>query len=410
MYKLILTLMTAATITACQYEAPSKEVVGLTQFNIIDHSRVDRYGPNANARRDIMVKVWYPATVPESAKPIHHWYHSEQQPLPLDMGTEPYSPYIQELLNRPSQSYLNATPKGEKHPLVLFSHGYNSTLEGNQLLMEHLARQGYVVVSLGHNHHAQYMTQADGVVTQFDWRVRGNDFYLAPEADVAPKQFNNELSALAGQPLSESDKARVYQLASWAAGDHAILADWVKDTHKTLEVMAQLNSGDNQQVNNASMDMRKFKNRLDLNRVVAVGSSFGGLSSLDFCNQEPRCRGAVNFDAPHYNLQQQGNYHKPYLMMIQGTEIYAPIRLIMEQQQEPIYVINVAGATHFSFGDRIAFGPAPDLGTIDGKKMTHIMLRGVSLFLNIALKGQTHEAALIDWADAQDEVTLTVDH
>ena len=60
-----------------------------------------------------------------------------------------------------SECFEGAPPiEGEKFPLVMFHHGYNSYREGNSFLCIELASHGYVVISVAHS--------LEGLCTEFD--------------------------------------------------------------------------------------------------------------------------------------------------------------------------------------------------------------------------------------------------
>ena len=425
-YPSLLAVSLAVSLAACQsnHQDEDPEIVpaisppvvtttqgvGMTYFNIVDDSRIDTYGPLENQFRDIMVKVWYPADITENDQPVHMWYHTEEYRLPLEGYTSPNAPsYVSELLNTPSKSYLNATPSDGQSPVVFFSHGYWSPIEQNQYLMEHLVEQGYIVVSVGHNYQASVMTQADGVVNVIDWEIRKNDFDLAPQADVNADQLNAELEALIDVDMSTEQKDRVYQLTNWAIGDKQSINDWVLDTHKTLAILKQLNTFDETQLASRSAGMPALGDKFDFSKIAMGGGSFGGLNALDFCNQVETCKGAFNFDAQNYTLERNGNYHKPYMMQMADKGIYPMIKLIMEQQEEPIYVVEVLDAAHGNFSDSSIFKISPELGSINGQRMIDLMNISVTAFLKNIFNDDTSDQQFIDTLKQQPEFIITVD-
>lgn len=380
-------LFTTLALSACQAPAdkhePVTQGIGTSYFHIVDKHREEILTNDPSDAREILVKLWYPAEIDSKQNPVPMWFHTQEHVLPF-APTEPPSEAVTALLNTPSKSYLNAVPSKGNFPLVVFSHGYWSFLEQNQYLMEHLASQGYIVASVGHNHQAAAMMQANGEMVFIDAAARDSDWFLADDANIGAQQLNDELNKLRGKQLTASQKERVYQLTEWAAGDRQWIDYWVKDMTKALQVITQINNGNLSQTLSPAMDLSLFSQRIDVENVAAVGGSMGGPAALDFCNTVESCTAAVNFDAVHYNLlrpqQSKENYRKPYMLMLAGDGTPAAMSLIMEQQKAEAYVINVAGATHMNFTDNSILNNN-GLGPIDGERMINLMNATVSRFI-----------------------------
>lgn len=356
--------------------------IGTTYFNIIDNSRDEIITEDPTDKRDIMVKIWYPAKKDKNMKPLHMWHFTNEYPLPVSGNSSDFS----KILKTPSESYLNATPLQKTFPVVLYSHGYYGNSVSNQLLIEHLVKKGYIVVSVAHNHQASIMIQHDGTPSFFDNSERSNDFYLSKNAEITGEELNQELYDLFGKELSESDKKRVYQLMELAEGDHKWIEYWISDFNSVLEVLNKINIGERVPLYNSVTDQLKFKGTFDLERILALGSSMGGIVSLDFSNQNRNCLGVVNLDAIHYSLKRSGSYSKPYLYFHQGGGPLPAARLVLEQQSAPAYLIGVDGAKHIDFTDGTYFMREWfDTGTIEGSRMIELMNETVGLFFDYCL-------------------------
>lgn len=414
----IVVLLASLTLGACQFSQDSlpdntiagidySAGVGTGYFHIVDENREEILTENPEDVRDILVKIWYPAKINPTAKPVPMWFHTQQQLLPFE-GLDKPTAAIAKLLNTPSKSYLNAPLIKGNYPLVLFSHGYWSFLEQNQYLMEHLASQGYIVASVGHNYQAAAMMQSNGVMNFIDPAARDSDWFLSSKATVNADQLNTELESMRGVDLSEEQKQRVYQLTEWAAGDRQWIEYWGQDMNKVLQVFKQINQGDVSQLVKPSMDLAAFTHHLNIDKLAVVGGSMGGPVALDFCNTAPQCKAAINFDAMHYNLKRpqpnQENYQKPYMMLVAGPGVPAPVRLIMEQQRAETYVVNVAGAKHMNFTDNSILNNS-DLGSIDGQRMIDLINTVVAGFLSNQLDSATPHTELLAILKHQPELT-----
>ncbi len=346
--------------------------VGTSYFNIVDKSRPEILTEDKSDFRDIMVKIWYPAEKDDNAQPVDLWYLTESHSLPVDKV--------------PSESYLNATPLKGSFPTILYSHGYIGQSSSNQLLIEHLVKKGYIVVSVVHNYQAGVMVEHDNSLNEFNENSRFNDFFLAEEATITGETLNKEIWKLFGKDLTEEQKDRVYTLMEWAEGDHLWIDYWIKDFESVLSTLTRINSGEDVKLYNSQFDYTKFQNAFDLEKILALGSSMGGIVSLDFSNQNPNCIGAVNMDAIHYSLQRDGSYNKPYLYLHAGGGPLPAAKLVLEQQLAPAYLIGVDGAKHINFTDGSIFMRHWfNNGDINGSRMIQIMNETIGTFFDSCL-------------------------
>lgn len=375
-------MLLTCTTTKEQNEVRNETCVGTTYFNILDHNRPEILTEDPNDVRDIMVKIWYPAIRNDDSKPVHMWYFAEHHSVPVTDNPSNYP----KILNTPSESYLNAAPLPGPFPVIMYSHGYYAQGASNQYLIEHLVKKGYLVISVSHNHQASIMIQHDGTKSLFNHKERRNDFFLSSDADVSEDELNNEIWQLFGKKLNEKQKDRVYKLMEWAQGDQIWIDYWIEDFNSVLSVIALINQGEDVKLYNSVINNTEFKNLFDLNSILSLGSSMGGIVSLDFSNKNNNCIGAVNLDAIHYSLNRNKKYEKPYLYFHAGGGPLPAARLVMEQQTASTYLIGVDGAKHIDFTDATYFMREwHDTGSIKGKRMIELMNETIGLFFDYCI-------------------------
>jgi Platelet-activating factor acetylhydrolase, isoform II len=126
--------------------------VGTREFEVTDPIRSSQYAPAPTATRRLYVRAWYPAgdVVGYPRRP----YFTE-----AEVGTVPVKSL--QLLRQPPDALRNAVrlmtnafveppPADGLFPVVVFNHGYLSYPAQHTALFEHLAANGYVVLSVGH--------------------------------------------------------------------------------------------------------------------------------------------------------------------------------------------------------------------------------------------------------------------
>ncbi|ESP93637.1 isoform II [Pseudoalteromonas luteoviolacea] len=366
--------------------------VGVTYFTATDYSRTEKLTPNNADYRDILIKIWYPTTTPDSKNTSYLHYHTDQFPYSTARPSNFDRQLHQYLKTLPFELYKNAplANRSSPFPIVMYSHGYQSTVEDKEILMIELAQKGFIVVSVGHPHHAQFVTQSHNRSATYDPDARANDFYISELADVNFDELVAELDSLAGIELSDEQVARVYQLMSWTEGDRKALSTWVADMHFALDQMTRLQYGQYWGMHYLGEHLQTFKGKLDLSRLAAVGLSFGGPTVAAFCEQVYQCKAAINFDGLHFNLSPTVPSTKPYLMMHSELPLSADHSVVFKQQIADTYMMQIDGALHWDFSDYPYVFPQDRnqayLGSIDPYLVTDIVnstsLKFIDLYLN----------------------------
>ncbi|HEY2853183.1 MAG TPA: hypothetical protein VGJ18_10075 [Gemmatimonadaceae bacterium] len=126
--------------------------VGTLEFEVTDLLRNSQYAPEPTVTRRLYVRAWYPAgdVVGYPRRP----YFTD-----AEVGTVPVMSL--QLLRQPPDALRNAVrlftnacvgapPAIGKFPVAVFNHGYLSYPAQHTALFEHLAANGYVVLSVGH--------------------------------------------------------------------------------------------------------------------------------------------------------------------------------------------------------------------------------------------------------------------
>jgi len=310
--------------------------VGTTTFDWLDTSREESLTPDPKDYRELMVQAWYPIDsgkrkemapyIPLTAEGI------EQMAASVGYG-KPFAE-VNKKIN--TQVFENGQLSNQKtkYPVVLFSHGLGQGNWNYQWLTRELASHGYVVFSVEH--------------TGFSSGVKFTNGQFVP---ITPK-------FLTGIPtLKEFDDA-VDQV-------------WVKDLQFVIRQAEILNQTDLQ---------FNFKNRLDLNRIAAIGHSMGGAAAARALQVEPKIKSAIDIDGSLMGLTGETNsMEKPFAIIsnefnskVFKGEVEQPLPPGLDEKTVqdirntfkvfsnrytqaitgPAYDITIAGgATHVSFTD-----------------------------------------------------------
>jgi dienelactone hydrolase len=278
------------------------------------------------------VWVWYPAAPSPGAERAAY--------LP-----EPWAPAGQLLgldatgLRSHAMEHAAVADEQASYPvLVLSPSGFPSLLLA--AIAEELASHGHVVVGVNHTYETAVTVFADGrVVPMSPAAVAG---LLGPQTETGPYQ---------------EQFAQRAAVCDYKAADLASVANQLQQLPADA---AEPLSG-----------------RLDLDRLGALGHSFGGNAALQWCRNDRRCRAAANLDGALWTEVGRVGLDRPVLQVLAEHPQLAPSGAeavaaglasdaaaydtekaitfggwrTVQQQGRPGYTVQVKGAGHLSFLD-----------------------------------------------------------
>ncbi len=346
--------------------------VGTVDFSLVDDSRPETLTKNPNDRRELYVRVWYPAQdISADLQPLPIFGRQTKEITETLAERLKFPRYLSGLIaNIPSNSYADATPASskDKFPVIVFSHGYYLGFAAqNPAQMEELASHGYVVFGIGHTYETIINVFPDGRSVP----AIHNPFHQQPnpKADKLLKKYQESKTA------AEKNKfARRYVLVSPAKER---LTVWTADVRFVLNEIEKMETGKTKSI---------FTQKLDLTRVGIMGMSFGGATAGQVCLTDNRCRAGINMDGIQFGDVYTKGLSRPFMFMdseVPETEIN---RQIYEESKVDSYYLKVKGAKHMNFSMfnmMVAFDKEKKyLGEISGERMEKIMSSYILAFFN----------------------------
>jgi len=389
---LALALATALTILFPHLKLPKPSgpyPVGTTNLHFIDANRPETFTPDPCDHRELFARVWYPAELPASGRPVSYCENAHEISRALT-GPTPMPSFLFDHLGLvKSHSFRDAevARTNERFPIVIFSHAYWGSVSQCTALMEELASHGYVAVSVGHSYETPYLIQSDGHIRAFDprneeFRLRGVERTAAFAAQQRLNQTRdpNELEAL----IREISRLRPKTVES--------IRIWARDISATIDELEQIDRG-----------AGPLAGRLDLERVAVLGHSFGGAAAGQACLDDVRCKAGINMDGLQLGDMLDKDLSRPFLFM-HHDNVHAfnktPNLVFFEKARSPAYLLTIEGTGHLSFTDVSLYGRASlfrlmsPAGTIDGKRCHGIVGDYVLAFLDKHLRGR--DSTLLD--------------
>ncbi|MEJ2485636.1 MAG: hypothetical protein P8Y68_07865 [Anaerolineales bacterium] len=335
--------------------------VGTIIFPLKDTSRAEIYADDPNARREIMLQIWYPAS-PTKENQQALWMPDVESAAPAIadwIGLPPFT--LSHLKYVKANAFIDApvVSGSQKFPLLVFSHGWSGFKEQNIYQVEELASHGYVVAAPNHTYGAVLTTFPDGR------QMPRNDSAL-PE----------------GVTQEEYDRA-----------SNRLVRQWAADIGFVLDELARRDQ--------AGGDW-PLSGRLDFNRVGVFGHSTGGGATAEFCATDARCKAALMMDLwvePVSSSVVSAGISQPFLLMhsaawsdtTEPNRNFSQIGELVEASSGDVTEFIIAETMHHDFTSLPLLTPLAGniglRGTIPGERVLDLINDYTLAFFNQYLLG-----------------------
>jgi len=253
----------------------------------------------ATGSEPLRVIAWYPAA--DRTGPLQPYLSAPEQAVQAPAVTRNFgwpSALLERIGATPTHSHIGNPVAHGRFPLVIFSHGFLSYPRQNTALMERLASEGYVVLSLAHPGDAA------------DLPVTGGTLPTTPDSRFPKPDIPRLLAFWNGSDHA----ARAAAFPGFWEGLRggrmlASLERWRTDILRLADAFA---TG---RVPIAARDLARATNT---RRVAFIGMSFGGSASASACQISRRCAAAVNVDGFEFDQTLYDRTPRMPLLLIQN--------------------------------------------------------------------------------------------
>ncbi|MBP5752987.1 MAG: hypothetical protein J6W60_09055 [Treponema sp.] len=228
-----------------------------------------------------------------------------------------------------SECYKDAPRiQGQKFPLVIFNHGYNSYREGNSFLCIELASCGYVVISVAHS--------MEGLCTEFD----DGTFLFSDKKNV--KLYEPMLGGLLAMfkiiklKGSNEEIAQKFDEAQKKYCNYMRnrLPEWEKDNEVALDYAK-----------------KNLSDMIDFSKGVGVsGHSFGGNTAYALCARNPDFTCGINIDGGLFGDYTNDVQTRPFMQISCEANQNIATRAYL-RHTKPVYKVLFRGMKHIGFAD-----------------------------------------------------------
>ncbi len=242
--------------------------VGRIGFDWTDRSRREVLSKDPDAKRELMIYVWYPTEKGgKTGKPAPYLPGAAAINMLSDRALSGADGKLWPAIlsgELASNAVEGATPAKNpaRFPVLMFSHGLGSPVFHYTAFIEELVSHGYVVASIQHTYEVNVVAFPDGrtvALSQLSWSIYGP------------------------QPPEISEEEASKKAITWEKERDSV---WAADISFALDQLTMLDR------NRGSV----FFGKLDLAHVGAVGHSIGGRAVGRACQLDRRIRACVNED------------------------------------------------------------------------------------------------------------------
>lgn len=317
--------------------------VGTQNFFFTDSSRKEKLTLKWGDKRSLQVKIWYPADVKgEKVNDYLQDYSSkilwENYRIFNDDKT-----FFDSLKTYTTFSYQNIpiSTKEQHFPLIIFSPGYYFGLDDFYCsLMENLASNGYIVVSITHPYDQVITKTAAGDIINIK-KYRVTKAYLQwKKVEFMHTKHPDTTNA---RQVNRVLKAYLRGMRIFKKSVHL----WVKDAQFIMDTL--------QQINNNASDKRWY-GKIDFSKIGSLGQSVGGAVSGQLCYEDVRIKAGVNLDCFQFGDVYRHAMNKPFLLLqSESYPLWGIANKVIYANTKPLYSINIKNSRHFIFSDCCLF-------------------------------------------------------
>lgn len=323
--------------------------IGTLTYHWVDAGRQEAFTTDPNARRELMVQVWYPAKG-DLSSPRAPYVEDARVLTPLARLLH-LPPFIFGHVNQITTNAVPSAPVAdgaEKYPVLLFSHGNGGFREHNTWEVEELVSHGYIVAAVDHTYAASGVLFPDG-------RLVPMDRHMTNRTD---RTFEDSM-----------------------------LPHLAQDALFTLNQLTVVNQSDPNSI---------LTGKLDLQHAGIFGVSMGGEISALACRQEPRLQACLIMDVWMPADVVADPMKQPTMWITRDAktmrlehwreadidETLTTMRETYEHQPGAGYFVQVPGMFHLDFSDAPLLSPLTSwlgvTGPIDGER-AHAITSGYAL-------------------------------
>jgi predicted dienelactone hydrolase len=325
-------------------------------------------------KRELMIKVWYPATIENEEKEPYlndgdRFSFAAKYGLPE--STFNYLNYVE------TNTYLAPKVADEKFPILIFSHGSYSQASGYYAIIEEIVSKGYIVLNINHTYESTGTLFPDGSLKRYNQEYDKKYVSTQKMGELAWNGTQNYNNATTDE---EKLIASREVLKNYIAAE--ITRNWSKDFVSVLDALETWNK-----------DLF-LANHLNLTKIGVFGHSQGGSAAGQITLDDQRISAGINLDGVQWGEMIDTTLQKPFLNISSEWISSHPnfnIFAYRNGSSSIFYDAKIKNSGHASFMDIALMVNVPTLneaGTINPNEAYKIINETVVSFFDNHLKNK----------------------
>lgn len=345
-----------------------------SQYIHLKTAREETITENPDDKRELMVKVWYPASIKNEEKEPYlndgdRFSFAAKYGLPKSIFN--YLNYVE------TNTYNSPKIADKKFPVLIFSHGSYSKASGYYAIIEEIVSQGYIVLNINHTYESTGTLFPDGTLKLYNQKYDKKYVSNQKMAELAWKIQQDYINA-----KNEEERliASDFALKNYIPG--VISKRWSKDISSVIDALENWNKNS------------FLANHLEISKIGVFGHSQGGTSVAQSILDDKRVTAGANLDGIQWGTMIDTLVTKPFLSISADWKHPHPNYNKYAYRNggtDVFYEAKIKNSGHASFMDIPLMLNVPQLneaGTISPKEGYKIINETVVSFFDNHLKNK----------------------
>lgn len=364
---LLILIGTALTYLLPVFEFPTPTgdfSVSKKQMTLIDQNRQEIITADTNDRREIGLSIWYPSNeVIEN--PEAYLSNGLSAAFAESKGIPSFLlSYFSNIKTHTEQDLAFANGR---FPVIILSHGYIWNAELYNAIIEEIVSQGYIIVGIQHSYEAPLVQLTDKTAKpELAYFQKVNESFDFDKFNSLQQQF---------QLAADSSKLLIMQKMMRSLPYNESVERWQNDISFVIDELEKRQNED-------------FFKPFDLNKLVALGHSFGGSAVAQTLAYDNRIKAGINMDGAQWGNLIDTSFNVPFMALYADRDydsFFTPNFYTYSQvaKNELISVI-IKNSGHANFGDLGYWTPLhqfTETGTINPNRMNELTTDLILTFL-----------------------------
>lgn len=288
-------LFLSITFPVFKLPKPTGEYNVGSQYLLMKTEREEDVTAFKNDKRELMIKVWYPANTKIISKEVY-LNEAERVGFTKKYGLPKAALNYLDYVN--THTFKNAEIADGTFPVLIFSHGHYSQASGYYSLIEEIVSKGYIVFNVNHTYESMGSLFPKGEMKFYDMsydRKYISTKEMASLAWGASQDFKKATNEIEKQKVAENI------LKNYVGAQ--INTRWAKDINGIINKLSYYNTSS------------FLADHIDISNIGVIGHSQGGSAAGVVALENNNVKAGVNLDGTQWGNMINSSIKTPFLYL-----------------------------------------------------------------------------------------------